>query len=387
METVLFRQGAYCMNRYFQGYLKSSGVRFATSAATTTFNKPGNGGLRIGVPKEIFPEEKRVSLTPTAVKTLTDKGFSLIVQAGAGASAQYLDTEYVKAGAKLIESGAKDLYAQSDVVLKVRSPLVDKEVNLLNPDSTLITMVYPAQNKELVNKLAERKITLLALDCIPRISRAQAFDVLSSMANIAGYKAVVEAASHYNKFFAGQITAAGRIPPAKVLVVGGGVAGLSAVATARGLGATVRAFDTREAVREQVESLGAEFLTIQFKEAGEGGGGYAKEMSKEFLDAEMALFAKQAKEVDIIITSALIPGKPAPKLITKSFIVEFHGLKSFISYIFYQLTPNARGTGASILYHITGKSDLPPSSRGASTAFFLLSTTHHWSFLGAEPII
>ncbi|VDK34078.1 unnamed protein product [Taenia asiatica] len=328
------------MNRYFQGYLKSSGVRFATSAATTTFSKPGNGGLRIGVPKEIFPEEKRVSLTPTAVKTLTDKGFSLIVQAGAGVSAQYLDTEYVKAGAKLIESGAKDLYAQSDVVLKVRSPLVDKEVNLLNPDSTLITMVYPAQNKELVNKLAERKITLLALDCIPRISRAQAFDVLSSMANIAGYKAVVEAASHYNKFFAdlenwfssnhlsviqkvllfhclGQITAAGRIPPAKVLVVGGGVAGLSAVATARGLGATVRAFDTREAVREQVESLGAEFLTIQFKEAGEGGGGYAKEMSKEFLDAEMALFAKQAKEVDIIITSALIPGKPAPKLITK----------------------------------------------------------------------
>ncbi|VDM21593.1 unnamed protein product [Hydatigera taeniaeformis] len=265
METILFRNGAYCMNRCLQGYLKTSGVRFATSSTTPTFNKPGNEGLRIGVPKEIYPEEKRVSLTPSAVKTLTDKGFSLVVQAGAGASAQYLDTEYVKAGAKLVETGAKDLYAQSDVVLKVRSPLVDKEVNLLNPNSTLITMVYPAQNKELVNMLAERKITLLALDCIPRISRAQAFDVLSSMANIAGYKAVVEAASHYSKFFAGQITAAGRIPPAKVLVVGGGVAGLSAVATARGLGATVRAFDTREAVREQVESLGAEFLTIQFK--------------------------------------------------------------------------------------------------------------------------
>ncbi|KAH9282045.1 NAD(P) transhydrogenase, mitochondrial [Echinococcus granulosus] len=320
MEAILLRQGAYCVNRCFRGFLKTSCVRFAATTATATFSKTRSEGLRIGVPKEMFPNEKRVSLTPNAVKTLTGKGFSLIVQAGAGVSAQYPDSDYVKAGAKLIESGAKDLYAQSDVVLKVRSPLIDKEVNLLNTNSTLISMVYPAQNKELVDKLAERKITLLALDCIPRISRAQAFDVLSSMANIAGYKAVIEAASHYSNFFAGQITAAGRIPPAKVLVVGGGVAGLSAVATARGLGATVRAFDTREAVREQVESLGAEFLTIQFKEAGEGGGGYAKEMSKEFLDAEMALFAKQAKEVDIIITSALIPGKPAPKLITKAMV-------------------------------------------------------------------
>ncbi|KAM3176311.1 hypothetical protein ACTXT7_006764 [Hymenolepis weldensis] len=313
MEVLFVRFGAASARKFLHPHLKASFARFATSTPAGKFEP--SKVLNLGVPKEIFPEEQRVSITPSAVKILTAKGFNVLVEADAGASAQYLNSEYVKAGAKLIESGAKDLYSQSDVVLKVRSPL-DKEVDLLNPNSTLISLVYPAQNKDLVNKLASRKVTVLALDCIPRISRAQAFDVLSSMANIAGYKGVVEAASHYSNFFAGQITAAGRIPPAKVLVVGGGVAGLSAVATARGLGATVRAFDTREAVREQVESLGAEFLTIS--ESGEGGGGYAKEMSKEFLDAEMALFAKQAKEVDIIITSALIPGKPAPKLITKT---------------------------------------------------------------------
>jgi NAD(P) transhydrogenase len=158
------------------------------------------------------------------------------------------------------------------------------------------------------------------MDCVPRISRAQGFDALSSMANISGYKAVIEAANHFGRFFTGQITAAGKIPPCKVLVIGGGVAGLSAIGTARNMGAIVRAFDTRAAVKEQVQSMGAEFLELNIKEDGDGQGGYAKEMSKEFYEAEMALFAKQCKEVDIIITTALIPGKPAPKLISRAMI-------------------------------------------------------------------
>uniref|UniRef100_A0A5K3EPC3 NAD(P) transhydrogenase, mitochondrial n=1 Tax=Mesocestoides corti TaxID=53468 RepID=A0A5K3EPC3_MESCO len=318
MAIIVYRFGICCTGRHFPCRLSAHFRGFATGS--TTVLKSEKQGLRIGIPKEIFPGEQRVAVTPHAVKTLTDRGFNLVVQAGAGAAAQFRDADYAAAGANLVQTGSKDLFSQSDVVLKVRPPVIGTEVHLLRPNSTLISLVYPAQNKELVDKLAKRQITLLALDCIPRISRAQAFDVLSSMANIAGYKAVIEAASNYSNFFAGQITAAGRIPPAKVLIVGGGVAGLSAAATARGLGATVRAFDTREAVREQVESFGAEFLTVNVKESGEGGGGYAKVMSKEFIDAEMALFAKQAKEVDIIITSALIPGKPAPKLITKAMV-------------------------------------------------------------------
>ncbi|KAL7055122.1 hypothetical protein AAHC03_024517 [Spirometra sp. Aus1] len=297
-------------------------LRKRNSLVVTDITNP----TRIAVPKEIYPGERRVSLTPQATKVLTSRGFEVLVEAGAGDKAKFPDADYAAAGAKLIASGCSDLYKNADFLVKVRAPSLTKdnssltEVELLRPESVVVSLVYPAQNKPLVDALAKKEITLLALDCIPRISRAQAFDVLSSMANIAGYKAVVEAASLYGRFFAGQITAAGRIPPAKVLVVGGGVAGLSAASTARGLGATVRAFDTREAVREQIESLGAEFLTVNIKESGEGGGGYAKEMSKEYLDAEMALFAKQAKEVDILITSALIPGKPAPKLITKAMV-------------------------------------------------------------------
>jgi NAD(P) transhydrogenase len=184
----------------------------------------------------------------------------------------------------------------------------------------LISFLYPAQNKNIIEEMAKKKITNFAMDCVPRISRAQVFDALSSMANIAGYKAVIEAANHFGRFFTGQITAAGKVPPAKVLVIGGGVAGLSAIGTARNMGAIVRAFDTRAAVKEQVQSMGAEFLELNLKEDGEGQGGYAKEMSKEFYDAEMALFAKQCKEVDILITTALIPGKPAPKLISREMI-------------------------------------------------------------------
>nr|CAH8867708.1 unnamed protein product [Trichobilharzia regenti] len=282
--------------------------------------------LRIGVPKESFTDERRVAVTPQTAQLFIKRGFNVFVESGAGVEANFLDSDYVTAGARIISDGVESLYHQSDIVLKVRPPSISSpirssdEVSMIKPNSTLISLVYPAKNKSLIDELSKKNVNLLALDCIPRISRAQSFDVLSSMANIAGYKGVIEAAGLFNRFFAGQITAAGRIPPAKVLVVGGGVAGLSAVSTARSLGAVVRAFDTREAVREQVESFGAEFLTVDIQESGEGIGGYAKEMSQKYLEAEMELFAKQAKEVDIIITSALIPGKPAPRLITKAMV-------------------------------------------------------------------
>ena len=230
--------------------------------------------------------------------------------------AKFSNAEYKEAGAKIV--GKNDAFG-SDIIFKVRAPSVE-EVPLLKSKSNLISFINPAQNKDLIEKLAENKVTVFAVDQIPRISRAQVFDALSSMANIAGYKAIVESANQFGRFFTGQITAAGKVPPAKVLVIGGGVAGLSAIGTAKNMGAIVRGFDTRAAVKEQVQSLGAEFLEVDMKESGEGTGGYAKVMSKEFIEAEMALFAKQAKEVDIIVSTALIPGKPAPKLFTREMV-------------------------------------------------------------------
>ncbi|KAF6775508.1 hypothetical protein AHF37_05494 [Paragonimus kellicotti] len=313
----------------------------------------------------------------TDAKTLVQKGFRLAVQSGAGLGAQFRDVDYEQAGAAIVTGDSSKVYENSDIVLKIRAPLsstANNETNFIKPQSTLVSLVYPAQNKALLDILSKKQVNLFALDCIPRISRAQAFDVLSSMANIAGYKGVVEAAGLFNRFFAGQITAAGRIPPAKVLVIGGGVAGLSAVSTARSLGAVVRAFDTREAVREEVESLGAEFLTVGVKESGEGSGGYAKEMSKAFLDAEMELFAKQAKEVDIIITSALIPGKPAPKLITKA-MVESMRPGSIIVDLAAEAGGNVETTKPGTLsYHQgvahIGYTDLPSRLAGQSSSLF-----------------
>lgn len=272
--------------------------------------------MTIGVPKEIWQNEKRVALAPAAVTALAKKGFTVNIEKGAGLAAKYHDVAFEEAGAKIVDKNAAYL---SDIVLKVRQPSLE-EVALLKDHGTLISFLYPAQNKELIDMLATKKITAFAMDCVPRISRAQVFDALSSMANIAGYRAVVEASNHFGRFFTGQITAAGKVPPAKVLVIGGGVAGLAAVGQAKNMGAIVRAFDTRAAVKEQVESFGAEFLEVNIKESGEGTGGYAKVMSKEFIEAEMALFAKQAKEVDIIISTALIPGKKAPVLIKKEHI-------------------------------------------------------------------
>ncbi|KAL0477802.1 proton-translocating NAD(P)+ transhydrogenase [Acrasis kona] len=274
--------------------------------------------LTVGIPKETFPNERRVSQTPESIKHLIKEGFKVKVQKGAGESAQFLDSDYEKSGAVIVDTATEAF--ESDIVLKVRPPSEQEEVPLLKPNSTLISFLYPRTNVDLVNSLSRQSINAFAMDAIPRISRAQVFDALSSMANIAGYKAVVEAANNFGRFFTGQMTAAGKIPPAKILVIGGGVAGLSAIATAKSMGAIVRCFDTRPAVREQVASLGAEFIEVTGVKLEEGTGGYAKEMSKEFIEAEMALFAKQALEVDIIITTALIPGKPAPKLITKEMI-------------------------------------------------------------------
>lgn len=271
--------------------------------------------LTIGVPKETFLNEKRVAVVPASVQTLTKKGFTVKVEDGAGLEAKFTNDSYTAAGAKL--TSVDDVYG-SDIVLKVRQPTMD-EVNKMN-HTTLFSFIYPAQSKELLDALAKKRATVFAMDCVPRISRAQVFDALSSMANIAGYKAVVEAANHFGRFFTGQITAAGKVPPAKVLVIGGGVAGLAAVGTAKNMGAIVRLFDVRPAVKEQAKSMGAEFLEVHLKESGEGEGGYAKEMSPEFIKAEMELFAKQCKEVDIVITTALIPGKKAPILITKEMI-------------------------------------------------------------------
>jgi proton-translocating NAD(P)+ transhydrogenase subunit alpha len=279
--------------------------------------------MRIGVPKEIHPGERRVATTPDVVSDLEKLGFDVAVEAGAGAAASYTDDAYREAGAEIVDDAAR-LWSDADIVLKVRAPEqrpggID-EIERLHGGQMLISFVWPAQNPELLDKLAAKGVTTLAMDSIPRISRAQKMDALSSMANIAGYRAVIEAAQHFGRFFTGQITAAGKVPPAKVLVIGAGVAGLSAIGAAKSLGAIVRAFDTRPAVKEQVESMDAEFLMLDFKEEGAGAGGYAKVMSEEFIAAEMALFRQQAADVDIIITTALIPGKPAPKLITADMV-------------------------------------------------------------------
>ena len=272
----------------------------------------------IGIPKEIHPGEKRVAATPQTILKLKKLGFDVAVEAGAGEGVNASDAEYQEAGAAVISSSA-ELWSSSDVIMKVRPP-EDGEVELMRDGGWLVGFVWPGQNREIVDRLAKKKATVFAMDSVPRITRAQKMDTLSAMANIAGYRAIIEAANNFPRFFTGQITAAGRVDPAKVLVIGAGVAGLSAIGAAKGLGAIVRAFDPRSATKDQVASMGAEFLELDVKEEGEGKGGYAKQMSDDFLKAEMALFAQQAMQVDIIVTTALIPGKPAPKLITQGMV-------------------------------------------------------------------
>jgi len=274
--------------------------------------------MKIGIPKEILPGEKRVATTPKTARRLSKQGFTVLVESGAGIEASFTDDAYREAGCEVIDNVA-DLYAQSDIIAKVRPPAYHEaagceEVQLLKEGATLISFIWPAENESLVQMLKEQKANAIAMDAIPRISRAQKLDALSSMSNISGYRAVIEAANNFGRFFTGQITAAGKVPPAKVLVIGAGVAGLASIGAANAMGAIVRAFDTRPAVKEQVESMGAEFLEVEFEEDGDGGGGYAKVMSPEFIAAEMDLFAEQAEDIDIVITTALIPGRPAPKL-------------------------------------------------------------------------
>ncbi len=274
--------------------------------------------LTIGVPREIFPGEKRVATVPDVVEKLIKLGFQVAVESGAGDGANFGDDVYRAAGAEIVGSAAQ-LWAGSDIVFKVRGPTTE-EVGLLREGGTLVRFVWPAQNPDLLQQLAARNATVLAMDSVPRISRAQKLDALSSMANIAGYRAVIEAAHAFGRFFTGQITAAGKVPPAKVFVIGAGVAGLAAIGAASGLGAIVRANDTRPEVADQVKSMGGEFVGVDYVEEGAGVGGYAKVMSEGFQKAQLATFARQAKEVDIIITTALIPGRPAPKLITAEMV-------------------------------------------------------------------
>ncbi len=273
---------------------------------------------RIGVPLEVFPGEKRVATVPDVVAKLIKLGFSVVVQSGAGDAASISDDAYRSAGATIVPD-AQHIWDGSDIVFKVRGPTVE-EVAQMREGTTLVSFIWPAQNPELLKQLAARRATVLAMDSVPRISRAQKLDALSSMANIGGYRAVIEAAHQFGRFFTGQITAAGKVPPAKVFVIGAGVAGLAAIGASVGLGAIVRANDTRPEVADQIKSMGGEFVPVDYVEEGTGVGGYAKVMSEGFQKAQRATFAKQAKEVDIIITTALIPGKPAPRLITAEMV-------------------------------------------------------------------
>ncbi len=346
--------------------------------------------MKLAVPKECRPGERRVAVTPENVARLVKLGFTVAVEHDAGAAASFGDDDYAAAGAEII-TGTREIWQAGDIVLKVQPPAAHPvlgvhEAELIREGGTLICFLYPGKNQDIIDRLAARKATAIAVDQIPRISRAQKMDVLSSMANIAGYRAVIEAASFYGRFFTGQMTAAGRVPPAKVLVIGAGVAGLAAIGAARGMGAIVRAFDTRPTVKEQVKSMGAEFIELNVHEDGEGTGGYAKEMSPAFIKAEMEMFAAQARDVDIIITTALIPNRPAPILITEEMV---KGMKkgSVIVDLAAENGGNCALTDPGNVVqkygvHILGYTDLP--SRLAPTASFLFGNnlTHLLADLG-----
>src|SRR6476659_3568672 len=331
--------------------------------------------IRIGIPRETHPGERRVAATPQTIIKLKKLGFDVNVESGAGEGVNALDGEYHEAGARIYED-TRQLYDDSDVIFKVRPP-EDGEADLIREGGWLIGFIWPAQNREMLDRLARKKATVFAMDSVPRITRAQKMDTRSAMANIAGYRAVIEAAAHFPRFFTGQITAAGRIDPAKVLVIGAGVAGLSAIGAAKGLGAIVRAFDPRSATKDQVASMGAEFLELDVKEEGEGKGGYAKQMSDDFLKAEMALFAQQAMQVDIIITTALIPGKPAPKLITQGMVESMKPGSVIVDLAAEQGGHCALTAPGKVVQHkgvtIVGYTDLP--SRMASMSSQLYGAT------------
>ncbi len=334
--------------------------------------------MKIAIPAEIHRGEKRVATSPEVVGKLIEAGFDVVVESGAGAGANFGDDAFREMGAEIARD-TESAWAAGELILKVRPPefnneLGRHEIELLAQGALLISFVWPAQNQDLLQHLAGRKATVLAMDSIPRISRAQKLDALSSMANIAGYRAVIEASHQFGRFLAGQITAAGKVDPAKVLVIGAGVAGLAAIGTAKSLGAIVRAFDTRPEVKEQIQSMDAEFLELNFEEDGTGQGGYAKVMSEEFIAAEMELFARQACEVDIIITTALIPGKPAPKLITRG-MVETMRDGSVIVDLAAEQGGNCEATVPGKVVnrhgvHIVGYTDLPSRLAGQSSQLY-----------------
>ena len=276
--------------------------------------------MRIGSPKEVLPGEARVAMTPESAVQLQKLGHECIIETGAGEAARFSDRDYEQAGVTVVKS-AKALFKEVDVVVKVRPP-IESEVKLLRADQTLIGFFNPAGNDALLEQARSKGATVVAMEMVPRISRAQKMDALSSMANIAGYRAVIEAGNHFGRFFTGQVTAAGKVPPAKVLVIGAGVAGLAAIGTAQSLGAIVRAFDVRPEVAEQIESMGAEFLFLDFEDSQDGAatGGYAAPSSPEFREKQLALFLEQAPEIDIVITTALIPNREAPELWTPEMV-------------------------------------------------------------------
>ena len=274
--------------------------------------------MKLFVPKETLHSEKRVAISPKNISSFLKLGYEVKIESGAGDNANFPDQLYIKSGARIV-SETSETWEDADLVLKINPPNLE-EIDLMKQGASLISFAYPARNENILKAVGKKGVNWLAMDCVPRISRAQSMDALSSMANVAGYRAVVEASHEFGRFFTGQITAAGKVPPAKILVIGAGVAGLAAIGAARNMGAIVRAFDTRPAVKDEVKSLGGEFLMLDFEEDGDGSGGYAKTMSKEFIDAEMKLFAEQAKEVDVIITTAMIPGKDSPVLITEEMV-------------------------------------------------------------------
>ena len=277
--------------------------------------------MKIGAPREVLEDEARVALSPQSIPQLKKLGYDVVVESGAGAKARFTDEAYAEAGAEVLPD-ANALYEAADIILKVRPP-EGEELERFRKGQILISFIWPAQNEDLMNTLKDKGVTVLAMDMVPRISRAQKMDALSSMANIAGYRAVIEASNNFGRFFTGQITAAGKVPPAKVLVVGAGVAGLAAIGTATSLGAITYAFDVRPEVAEQIESMGAEFVFLDFEEEGQDSaatGGYAAPSSPEFREKQLEKFRELAPEVDIVITTALIPGRDAPVLWTKDMV-------------------------------------------------------------------
>ncbi|MDG1483253.1 MAG: Re/Si-specific NAD(P)(+) transhydrogenase subunit alpha [Myxococcota bacterium] len=343
--------------------------------------------MQIGVPTEVLLGERRVAATPDSVKRLIKQGFSVTVQAGAGAGAGISDADYTAAGAQTTDD-VQEIWS-ADIVLKVNQPMASpslgaSEISLLSEKTTLVCIMD--RDDALLAEIAETGASALALNGVPRITRAQKLDVLSSMANIAGYRAVVEASGAYSGFFGPQMTAAGKTPPARVLVIGAGVAGLAAIGAARALGAEVRAFDTRPEVKEQVQSMGAAFLELEFEEEGDGGGGYAKVMSEAFIAAEMALFREQCKEVDVIITTALIPGRRAPILV-KEDMLQILKSGSVVVDLAAQNGGNCEGTvphEVTVKHGVTiiGYTDLPSRMAPVSSLFFANNLVHLLSDMG-----